>query len=47
VSALREHYLVDLALLGIRPFETDRLAIRDLLRLCRTAAEMRRSRDDG
>jgi hypothetical protein len=47
VDALRDHYLPDLVLLGIRPWETDLLAIRDLLRLCRVADQVRRSRADG
>jgi hypothetical protein len=46
LDALRDHYLLDLVQLGIRPFETDRLTIRDLLRLCRAAEELRRSRPD-
>jgi hypothetical protein len=47
VRALREHYLPELALLGVRPWETDLLAIRDLLRLCSVAEQMRGSRADG
>jgi hypothetical protein len=47
VAALRDHWMPELAILGIRPCDTDRLAIRDLLRMCRLAETMRRSGDDG
>jgi hypothetical protein len=47
VASLRDHYLLDLLALGVKPWETDRLAIRDLLRLCQQAEQMRGARADG